>query len=834
MRGRVLISLALLIASIGVAATPTVRAEPGGAPIGGPTPFERVNDARRLSLGHETACVILDSGNLRCWGSNNVGQAGVGVPGVAVIGDDETADAFPTIDLAGQFVDEVATSEGHSCALMRDRNVRCWGGQTFGAVLGVPGSENRVGDDEAPATIGPVALGGDAQAIAVGNFHSCALLIDGSIRCWGNARHGQLGYGSEQEVGDNETPAQLGPVPIGPGRTAFKIDAGRRHTCALLDGAEILCWGERTAIKGGLQSGAGAFPDYGDDEPASAGPLVTAADLGGSAPAAVSAGDRSTCAINEIGDVYCWGNGEVATNSTGVNAVVLNPAKVDLGGRTARAIDLGFSHACVIFEGGGVGCWGEGDGGRLGYGDTDDVGDDEPPLSKGLVDIGAGRTAKAVSAGNSGTCVLRDNDTLLCWGDGRNGVPGGANTIDIGDDEPPSAAPPVNFVGTAAYRPVTPYRVLETRAGLSGPGPIQGKGVVGPGERIDVQITGTGGPNGIPDTGVYAVVLNLTLAQALARGFVTAYTFGTSRPTASNLNVTAAGQTAPNKVIVPVSPDGKISIFTLGGGHLIADVFGYFEATASSDAGRLIGVDPSRVLETRPGLSPPGQKGKLGPGREIELRVTGRNGVPGSGVSAVVLNVTGVEGNDRGFITVYPGNVTRPTTSNINLAGPGATRPNTVIVPVSPAGTIKIFAQQGAHIVVDVTAFFTDSSAPDTDDGLFVRINPSRLGDSRSVGVGPLLPGGRVQFNVAGRLGIPFTANAGVFNLTATESRDRGFVTGYPTEITRPDTSNLNLPGPNETIANLAVLPLRPPSGSITLFTQTGASLIMDTTGYFL
>lgn len=821
MRTHVLVVLATFVGAIGVMASQAAHAEVGGAPFDGNSPpGELVEDASRLSLGHNTACVVLDNGNARCWGVNNVGQTGIGI-NQTPIGRDETPDTFPTVDLGGQRVLEIATQEGHSCALLFDKSVQCWGS---GDYIGVPGAPSRVGDSEPPSSIDPVQLGGTVEAIALGNFHSCAILTSGAVRCWGDASSGQMGLGNQNAIGDDEDPASVGPVPLGPGRTAQKIDAGRFHTCALLDNSSIRCWGKRQAIPGQAET-------IGDGEPASSGPLLTTADFGGSKPVALSAGEDATCALTEAGDIWCWGQGEPSRWSTGSNTNNLVPALVDLGGRKAVALDAGFNHVCVIFEGGGVGCWGEGANGRLGYGDTDTVGDDEPPLSKGLVDLGTGRTAKAISAGDKATCALLDNDTLRCWGDAAQGAIGSGDTIDIGDDETPGSAPPVNYVGTATFRPVTPFRIVETRASEPGPGPIQGKGLVPPRTKIDVQVTGVGS---IPTDDVYAVVLNLTLASSTNRGFVTTYPFGTARPTASNLNVTGPGQTAPNKVIVPVSTDGKISIYTQGGGHLVADVFGYFESAASSTGGRLIGVDPSRVVDTRPSEPPAGQKGKLPAGGEIEVKVTDRNGVPAAGVSAVVLNVTGVDGSDRGFITVYPGNVARPTTSNINLAGPGATRPNSVIVPVSPSGTIKIFSQQGAHIAVDVTGYFTDGTAVDTDDGLFARINPIRVGDTRDTRSSPLPKGGSTEFAIAGRFGIPFTANAAVFNITATQSLDRGFVTGYPSEIPRPGTSNLNLPGPGETIANLAVLPLRSPSGRITLFTQNGAHLLMDTTGYFL
>lgn len=818
MRRLTTIGTGLALAFGVLVSTPTAQAEHASAPAG-----TARDDALRLALGHEATCVILDNGNLRCWGNNNVGQLGLGIS-TTPVGRDQTPDSFPTVDLGGRSVAEVATGELHTCARLDDGAVRCWGGQTFGPMLGVPGSPSRVGDGEPPTSIGPVNLGGSATAVASGNFSSCAILADGSMRCWGAGDNGRLGYGNTNDIGDDETPAAAGAVPLGPARTATAVTIGNRHACALLDDGTIRCWGERDAIPGQVAA-------IGDDEPASAGPLVTAADLGGEPAVAVSAGNRSTCAVAADGDVYCWGRGVGARHSTGADTNVPVPTRVDLGGRTAVALDHGFDHVCVVFDDGGVGCWGLGANGRLGYGSIDDVGDDEPPLSKGTVDVGVGRTVKSVSAGAKATCVLLDNDTVRCWGDVASGAIGLGGVVDVGaalgDDEAPTVAPPVNYVGTAAFRPLEPARILDTRPG-SDPGP---KGIVPARGSIDVQVTGAGG---VPATGVYAVVLNVTITQSIQRGFVTAWPTGTDRPTASNINVTGAGLTAPNSVIVPVGDDGKVSLYAHGGGHLVADVFGYFEATASSDAGRLIGVSPARVFDTRPGETAPGPKGKLGPGGQIEIKVTGANDVPATGVSAVVMNVTAAEATNRGFITVFPGDVTRPNTSNINLAGPGATRPNTVIVPVSPTGTVKFYTQNGAHLLADISGYFTDDTADDTDDGLFARLNPARLLDTRDPDPAPLPPGGETSFAVTGRLGIPATANAVALNLTGTDSLGRGFVTGWPSDEQRRLTSNLNIPGPDETIANLAVLPLTMPSGRISLYTQRGANLIADTSGYFL
>ena len=115
-----------------------------------------------------------------------------------------------------------------------------------------------------------------------------------------------------------------------------------------------------------------------------------------------------------------------------------------------------------------------------------------------------------------------------------------------------------------------------------------------------------------------------------------------------------------------------------------------------------------------------------------------------------------------------------------------------MIVPVSPTGTIKLYSKSGAHLLADVSGYFTDATAPDTDDGLFVPLVPARLLDSRDDGP-PIAPGATTGFAVNGRLGIPTTANAVVLNLTAVRSIERGFVTGWPSDESQPGSSNLDV-----------------------------------------
>ena len=281
---QVLVGAVLLItAAIGISAPPQVAAEHAESPAG----VDR-DVATRLANGHSNACIVLDNEQVRCWGNSS----GIGVPGSGNIGDDETPDSVRTVDVGpGRTVKAVENGETFTCVLLDNGDVRCWGYQTSFPVLGSPESGGqRIGDDEEPTSIAPISLGGKATAIASGNFSSCAILEDGSVRCWGSNFHGQLGYGNTDDVGDDETPEQAGAVDLGPGRTATAITVGRHQACAILDGGDVRCWGKADSMPGFPPNNA---ENIGDDELPSAAPLV---DFGGKKALAISAGSAATCA----------------------------------------------------------------------------------------------------------------------------------------------------------------------------------------------------------------------------------------------------------------------------------------------------------------------------------------------------------------------------------------------------------------------------------------------------------------------------------------------------------------------------------------------------------
>jgi alpha-tubulin suppressor-like RCC1 family protein len=328
-------------------------------------------------------------------------------------------------------VTQVAAGSNHTCALLDTGAVRCWGYGANGR-LGY-GNTDTIGDDEAPAFAGDVDVGGTVTQLAAGVSHTCALLDAGAVRCWGDGDFGRLGYGNTDTIGDDETPASAGDVDVG--GTVTQIAAGAFHTCALLDFGAVRCWGR--GLSG--QLGYGNTDTIGDDEtPASAGNVIV-----GGTVTQIAAGGNYTCALLETGAVRCWGAGSFGplgygnVNSIGDDETPASAGSVIVGGTVAQ-VAAGDAHTCALLDTGAVRCWGFGANGRLGYGNTNSIGDDEIPASAG--DIGVGGTVTHITTGGGHTCALRDTGAVRCWGLGTSGALGYGNTDNIGDDETPATA----------------------------------------------------------------------------------------------------------------------------------------------------------------------------------------------------------------------------------------------------------------------------------------------------------------------------------------------------------------------------------------------------------
>jgi hypothetical protein len=424
--------------------------------------------------------------------------------------------------------------------------------------------------------------------------------------------------------------------------------------------------------------------------------------------------------------------------------------------------------------------------------------------------------------------------------------PGGAFRMEVLSATADSATVRItDTTGPAASTrlvPLPPKRILDTRPHTA-EGAIKGR--VGAGSTIQVPVAGVGG---VPGSGVAAVVMNLTATDPVREGYVTAWPTGSQRPNSSSLNVTRLGQTRANQVTVPVGTGGRVSMYSSGGTHLVADVAGYYEETESSTAGRFVPVPAKRIVDTRPGTSPPaplgGTKTRPAARSTITVRTAGAGGIPASGVAAVTLNVTATDAASAGFVTAWPSGTKRPNASSLNLNERGETAPNLVTVPIGQDGNVSIYTSASVHLLADVVGYVTDSSSPLSSTGLFVPVPPLRWFDTRIAAPGmptssagrtyQLAPGSELWKPLPSPGPVPTDAAAVLLNLTGTRPFNSGYVTVFPAATARPLASNLNLAGPLDTRANASVSSPGGLDGELAFYTSPGGHLITDLAGYWL
>jgi len=379
-----------------------------------------------------------------------------------------------------------------------------------------------------------------------------------------------------------------------------------------------------------------------------------------------------------------------------------------------------------------------------------------------------------------------------------------------------------------AYIPVGPARVLDTR---NGTGAVHSP--VAALSSVSVQVTGV---DAVPASGVSAVVLNVTVTQPTAGGYITVYPDGATRPTASNLNFNPA-QTVPNLVVVPVGADGKITLYNGSAGtvQLIGDIAGYYLSGPPATAGAFGPVGPTRVLDTRVGNGAP--RTAVAAGASLKVQIEGAHAIPASGISAVVLNVTVTQPTAGGYITAYTDGATRPTASNLNF-NPAQTVPNLVVVPVGADGKITLYNGSAGtvQLIGDIAGYYLAGTP--TTAGAFGPTGPTR-GLDTPVGNGApraaVAAGASVKVQIEGAHAIPASGiSAVVLNVTVTQPTAGGYITAYPDGATRPTASNLNF-NPAQTVPNLVVVPVGA-DGKITLYNGSAGTvqLIGDIAGYYL
>jgi hypothetical protein len=355
--------------------------------------------------------------------------------------------------------------------------------------------------------------------------------------------------------------------------------------------------------------------------------------------------------------------------------------------------------------------------------------------------------------------------------------------------------------GSTGFSPLPPQRLVDSRTGL-------GATRLRAGVATPVQIGGTGP---VP-AGTQAVSINLTAVAPAAAGYLSAYPCNSS-PVVSSVNF-PAGIDTPNAALVPLDGSGMMCLFSSVDTDVLVDVNGALLATAP---GRFMSLSPNRLADSRQGLGLPG---RIQAGSTQSVTLAGGGSPVPAGASAIVMNVTAVDPANDGFVSVYPCGSAPPVVSSLNPRQ-GETRPNLVVVPLGPGGTVCFYSTSTTDLLVDVTGYVQTSGTR------FNAVTPTRLADTR-VGL-RLTAGGTLRVPVAGARGLPQSTTAIAANITAVGPSSGGYITAYGCGDPLPATSTLNLQAGNDA-ANGAQVQLGA-DGDLCLYSTVATDLIVDING---
>lgn len=399
----------------------------------------------RFAAGERHTCAIASNGNVVCWGDNSAGQLGAvfGRPKVGF--DEVPANVPGLAIDFGHEVWQITAGARHTCVLFDYGGVRCWGAVTGAPAEDpriVLGTRSVAYTEDfryvVPADTGDVILPDpdDDPAVQISaasdGYTTCALLSSGKVSCWGDNQSGQLGTGDAD-------PLSLGPETlrnVALGERAIEVRSGFEHTCVLTESGRVQCWGKAAAGQLGYGSTGQLFsPKTGDDAYVNIGGLAIGLALG----------HDHTCALLDGGTVRCWGEndlgqlgyghtGRVGDDETPAGAVDLTEpltgrplgGDVDFGGVAMKQIvTLAPSRStCALSTEGKVWCWGQNDFGALGYGHEFDGATQYTPEELREMEIGGEvfLSGNALALAEGGRCAVRANDgELYCWGLNEHG-----------------------------------------------------------------------------------------------------------------------------------------------------------------------------------------------------------------------------------------------------------------------------------------------------------------------------------------------------------------------------------------------------------------------------
>lgn len=357
----------------------------------------------QISAGYAHTCALLSDGMVRCWGANSNGELG---------NAKTTFNAKPVLVSNLRNVQHINVGQIASCAVVESGAVYCWGGNWYGHL----GSGTAA---ERSATPVQVVVSDDvrASAVAVGDSHACLLVsADGSVLCWGDSSDGHLG--------DGGTGSEIVRTPVAVSGLSgiTSIRAGQGITCAVHSDATVRCWGTgKYGVNGWGTTGESAPTPHTIGLPRASFPLTGVIGIG------IGPGGLHACALLDSGTARCWGfalDGQLGNTTVGNSEYTWNAFPVS----TAEGLDYtgftslaaGGNHTCGILSDETMVCWGKNTSGQLGNGNTIDQ------RTPAAVVLSA--KLSAVTAGGAHTCAVTTDGAVLCWGSNASGQLGDNTT----------------------------------------------------------------------------------------------------------------------------------------------------------------------------------------------------------------------------------------------------------------------------------------------------------------------------------------------------------------------------------------------------------------------
>ncbi|MBS3163234.1 hypothetical protein J4427_00915 [Candidatus Woesearchaeota archaeon] len=345
-------------------------------------PTLRVED---VSTGTGHSCALLSNDKVKCWGRNSYGQ----------LGDGSTTNNYVPIYTLIDNVTQINAGSVHTCAVLGDGSAKCWGNNVNG----------KLGDGSATNSPTPVLVSGINNAIKIdaGISHSCVVLNDSRVKCWGVNTYGQLGDGS--------TTNRPTPVLVSGINNAMDISVSGSSTCALLNDSTVKCWGSN------------GYGQLGDGSATNSPTPVLVSGINNAIK--VSTGRRTTCAVLSDGSAKCWGGngrGEIGdgTTTNRPTPVLVSGINNSVSLSSSLGLDNDWGHTCAVLSDGSAKCWGDNGYGMLGDGTTV-----ESHIPVNVIDVNNVINISATAADH--TCAVLGG-SVKCWGRNSYGQLGDGST----------------------------------------------------------------------------------------------------------------------------------------------------------------------------------------------------------------------------------------------------------------------------------------------------------------------------------------------------------------------------------------------------------------------